>query len=204
MPLHIFEPRYRQLLADCLAGDREFGIIFRPEDVAERELAPGHVGCVARVETTQPLPDGRANVIVRGVERFALVRFVERDVPYHVAEVCDFGDAPEPLEGREPLEALAGRVRRAFERVGRAAHALADESTSLPELPADPAQLSFTIASMIDLDATRRQRLLASRSATERLRDLDTLLTPAVATLELRAAVHARAKQNGRGPGASA
>src|SRR5262249_50645622 len=86
LPLHIFEPRYRIMLADCLEGDREFGIVFRPDGVAERDLPTGHVGCVAHVETTELLPDGRSNVIVRGTDRFVLDRYLDSARPYFMAD----------------------------------------------------------------------------------------------------------------------
>lgn len=197
LPLHIFEPRYRIMLADCLEGDREFGIVFRPDGVAERDLPMGHVGCIARVESTEVLPDGRSNVIVRGTDRFALDRFLDSPRPYHVAEASSYDDAEEP-----PLTLAPGasRVRELFSRVGAAARTLADDPDALPLLPDDPTLLAFAIAALIDMDAAARQRLLASRSPSARLRDIELLLSPAVDSLELRASVHVRAKSNGHGP----
>ncbi|MFL5578008.1 MAG: LON peptidase substrate-binding domain-containing protein [Gemmatimonadaceae bacterium] len=201
LPLHIFEPRYRRLLVDCLEGDRQFGVVYRPDGVGERELPAGHVGCVARVETSETLPDGRSNVIVVGLERFALQRFVESDAPYNVGLVTDYED--DAGESAAEAEELAARVRDLFGRVGRAARTLADDRDPLPELPEEPARLSFAIAAVIDLDAARRQRLLASRSPAGRLRDLESVLGRALGTLEQRAEVHLRAKGNGSGPHAA-
>jgi ATP-dependent Lon protease len=197
LPLHIFEPRYRRMLADCLEGDRRFGIVFRPDGTAEDELPAGHVGCVAQIESSQVLPDGRSNVVVIGIERFALVRFVSTPQPYHVGEVTEYEDEREPASVLEPL---AERLRELFARVGRAARTLADDRDPLPVLPPEPGLLSFTIASLVDIDAPARQRLLASRSPSARLRELDTLLASAVEPLEQRARVHAGAKGNGHGP----
>ena len=84
LPLHIFEPRYRTMLADCMEGDRRFGILYRPDEAGELALEPGHVGCVAHVESTQPLPDGRSNIIVTGEERFELARCVASSHPCHM------------------------------------------------------------------------------------------------------------------------
>ncbi len=199
LPLHIFEPRYRTMLADCMESDRRFGILYRPEGADEIAIAPGDVGCEAHVESAQELPDGRSNIIVTGRERFALARVVDSTHPYHLGEVLEYGDEP---EFSTDLEELAGRVRATFERVGRAARTISDDPEPLPALPEDAGQLSFTVASMIDLDGPARQRLLVSRSPGERLREMAGLLTTAVDALESRASLHQRAKANGHGPSA--
>ncbi|HET7457717.1 MAG TPA: LON peptidase substrate-binding domain-containing protein [Gemmatimonadaceae bacterium] len=203
VPLHIFEPRYRQMMTDVLAGDRRFGIVYRPDGVAERELPPGHVGCVACVETSEVLPDGRSNVLVRGGERFALTGFAPPDeAPYHVGWIREFDD--DTGESAALAASVAVRVRDLFTRVGRAARALTDDRDPLPDLPDEPARVSFAIAAVVDLDPTRRQRLLASRSPVGRLRELEDVLAPALESLEQRAAVHLRSKSNGHGPQAEA
>ena len=196
LPLHIFEPRYRRMLADCLAGDSEFGIVYLPPQLGERELPAGHVGCVAHVATSVLLDDGRSNLVVTGVERFALGAYVETGAPYHVADVAEYRDLPEPAL---PVAAAGARVRQLFGRVGRAARALADETDPVPALPDDDALLSFAVASHIDLDSPTRQRLVQSRSPSGRLAELESLLAAAVTPLERRAAVHTRAKSNGHG-----
>lgn len=76
---------------------------------------------------------------------------------------------------------------------------LADAPAAPPELPPEGALLSFSIAAMIDLDLDARRDLLASRSASGRLRQLEALLQPALPKLAHRAEVHERAKTNGRG-----
>jgi Lon protease-like protein len=194
--LHIFEPRYRRLLADALAGTREFGMILRTPDVAERAIAPATVGCIATIEAAQELEDGRSNIVVAGGDRFALRHFVDDAAPYHVAEVDPFGDDPEPAAWSEDL---AIRMRALFERIAVAARAMQDDRTPPPPLPDGAAELSFAIAQHVDLALADKQRLLASPSPSERLRQLDARLSPFVESIEMRAQVHTRARTNGHG-----
>jgi ATP-dependent Lon protease len=195
IPLHIFEPRYRILLSDCMEGDKRFGILRLPDGTSEAEIARGTVGCIAEVLSTEALPDGRSNVIVRGVERFTFESFVTAPHPYHVCRTSSFEDE---FEITGELVQLGGRVRDIFQRVGRAARTLSDDPEPLPDLPDDLGSLSFAIAAMIDLDLDARQALLASRSPLERLRRLDALLSATLDTIIKRAHVHTIAKSNGR------
>jgi Lon protease-like protein len=197
LPLHIFEPRYRRLLADAMHGTREFGIIFKPEDTTEDAIESGSVGCVARIAQSEMLPDGRSNIIVHGLQRFTFHRFVVSDAPYWVGEVSEYEDR---AEGAAPLEEDVERVCALFRRVGSAARVIADDTDPLPELPADPALVSFAIAGYVDLDPAHRQRLLASRSPRERLTEVESLLERALQPIEAHAAAHRRASSNGHGP----
>jgi Lon protease-like protein len=189
------------MLADCLSGDRRFGIICRDESIGERDIPSGTVGCVAQIETAQQLPDGRSNILVQGGDRFTLERFVPDAAPYHVAEIATIDDSAEPWSTLGPL---VDRLRTLFERVGRSARTIADDAAPLPDLPDDPTYVSFAIAQYIDLDLAVKQRLLTSRSPSERLRELSDLLASIVGSVELRAATHVRARGNGHGPAAEA
>lgn len=186
------------MLADCLAGDREFGIVCRQQSAPETDIPPGTVGCLAHIESTQPLGDGRANIMVMGTMRFVFRELVADAAPYNVGLV-DLIDEPDTALG--PVTQLAERVRESFTRVGQAARTMQDDPSPLPELPDDPSMLSFAVAQYIDLDLSDKQRLLTAIAADERLRQLDRLLSPLVGDLEERAQVHGRAKGNGKGHG---
>jgi Lon protease-like protein len=198
LPLHIVEPRYRQLLADLLDTGRghEFGVLFRPDET-DRAIPPGQVGCVATIERSERLPDGRANIIARGRRRFRFDGFVPTDRLYQVGAISPYEDAPETVEALAPV---VDEVRTLFHRVATAAGLLANDRDVIPTLPDHPGDLAFAIAAMIDLDAPARQRLLASRSPRERLREIAAFLGAAVEGLEERAIIHTRAKHNGHGP----
>ena len=196
LPLHVFEPRYQQLLADALAGDRLFGVICHPKEMPEQELPTGTVGCMAYVESATPVGDGRSNIVATGRERFIFERFVVDPAPYHVGEVSGIDD---DAESSQLLEPLTGRLRLLFERVGKSARRISDDVSPLPELPADPGALSFAIAQYIDLDLPARQEILSSRSPAFRLRQLVDLFSAVVDPIEKRAETHERARTNGRG-----
>src|SRR6185436_13154200 len=76
-PLHIFEPRYRKMLADALAGESRFGIsLADPGSDPDAAPQPGDAGCVAQVLSCQQLPDGRSNIMTRGETRYTLSEYI--------------------------------------------------------------------------------------------------------------------------------
>ena len=188
-PLHIFEPPYRSLLSDCLNGDRCFGIAYAAPDKPS-DPAPGDVGCVAHILTTQALPDGRSDILTTGEQRFVLLEWLATDRPYRMARVEEFSDEP---ADRGETEGLAQDVRRDFVRV---MDALEQDP---PELPVDPEALSFRVAASLELEPPGKLALLAIRSTTVRLRRLAALLQPLTADAERRAAIRHRARSNGKG-----
>ncbi len=71
LPLHIFEPRYRQMLKDVALDKNLFGIsYFEPQESFIEKPATGTIGCVTEVRETQTLPDGRLNIVTAGVIRY--------------------------------------------------------------------------------------------------------------------------------------
>jgi len=114
LPLHLFEARYRQLIADIGTTGR-FGIVCSIPGVSERELPFGHAGCIAEVREVEALPDGRSNIVVTGRERFTLEQFVNDPAPYHIADVLPFSDLPGPAP--VALVVAAGEVIARFTRV---------------------------------------------------------------------------------------
>jgi Lon protease-like protein len=193
LPLHIFEPRYRRLLADCLAGDGRFGLL---QPGIGRESPPvGAVGCTADIRGTQELADGRSNIVVEGGTRFLLTRYVESDAPYLVAMVEPFDDRPGTGVPASRLELLAEEFRR-YDTARRALHEV--ESDPRP-LPTDETPLSFHVAEGLDLELAEEQRLLELRSTKERIDRLLELLPARRAEAEAGLVVHQRAGHNGKG-----
>lgn len=187
MPLHIFEPRYRQMLADVRAGDSRFALITTAEGIAERDLPPGRVGCVAEVTDVEMLHDGRANIIIRGRERIALTEFLDTDAPYHVGDVEPLPDIPDP--NAVALTVQAGELSSRFRRVVSAVQRLNHQPVEAPALPDGATLLPWAIAAMIDLELPQRYELLAERHPAKRLATVDAIVRRVLPDLELRAAI---------------
>jgi Lon protease-like protein len=195
LPLHVFEPRYRRLLADVLASNKLFGLSYFDANEGGDRPAVGHVGCATEVVEVQPVADGRSNILTVGVARYRITGYVSRGEPYLVARVEFFADE----EGdAAALERRAAEVTEVFMRIARAMRTINDDRAALPELPdSDPERLSFLVAAVMEMDVAAKQELLEMRSTSKRLRRLYTLLTQAVGDYESRARTHDLAKGNG-------
>jgi ATP-dependent Lon protease len=193
LPLHIFEPRYRRMLSDCLEGDRRFGIT--PAGRDEGMPDPGTVGCVAEIRVNQELPDGRANIVVLGAERFVLTRAMEDAAPYFVAMVQPFDDEP----GSEPPGETAARLREVFSAYYTLLRQLNDVEPEDLSLPDDSVGLSFHVSAAIECDPGVKQRLLVERSTARRVEALLMLVPILAATVDSALRIHRRAHTNGRG-----
>ncbi|HEX8422690.1 MAG TPA: LON peptidase substrate-binding domain-containing protein [Pyrinomonadaceae bacterium] len=198
LPLHIFEERYRQMLADVRAGNNLFGLSYFDLNTATNTRPPlGHVGCAAEVVEAQMMPDGRSNILTVGLIRYRLVEYVEAGEPYLVGRVEFFEDEP---EDEALLLELARHVAEIFTRIARAVRNLNDDRAGLPELPdAEPERLSFLVAAAMELDAEAKQGLLELRSGAQRLERISNLLSQVVGNYEERARTHKLAKGNGHG-----
>ena len=193
LPLHIFEPRYQQLLADVAAGDHRFGLL--PPGERGGLPAPGAIGCCALVRAIQPLAEGRSNIVVSGEQRFRFLEPAPAGTPYHQGIVEWVEDVPDV---QVPTEEDLLQLRLLGARYAHALHTLQDQEYESP-LPVSAAELSFEVAALLEWDFDARQRLLEIRSVTERVVRLLHALPALVTRAEARAAQHARARSNGHG-----
>ncbi len=198
LPLHIFEPRYRQMLIDIRLSNNMFGLAYFDPTTSESEMPPaGHVGCVAEITETQTFPDGRSTIMTLGVIRYRIESYVEEGSPYLVAQVSYFEDDDED----ESLLASASKeVAETFTRIAQAVRTINDERAALPDISnTEPQRLSFLVAAAMEIDAELKQELLELRSTSERLERLRGMLSIAVKGYEERARIHELAKSNGHG-----
>lgn len=181
MPLHIFEPRYKEMVGECLSQKRPFGVVrVQEEGMAE-------IGCTADIITvTKEYSDGKMDIVTQGRERFEVME-VNQERSFLQAEVFYFQD--------EPGTGTTEEITRALE-LHNEILALAGAEQEPASLGEDP-QLSFRLAGTLPLDLDFKQTLLGMKSEAERLRGIiayfDTLLP------NLRRTMHVRRKAGGNG-----
>jgi uncharacterized protein len=173
LPLHIFEPRYRQMVADALDNDRMIGmVLLRPGWQADYEGRPPvfPVGCTGLITHLERLGDGRYNIVLRGVERFRIVR-EDHALSYRrasvepLAERCvAAADRDAVRRDREKLEALLATWVETKGADTSAASAMSDED------------LVNALAQYLDLEALEKQALLEHDSLRSRAESLVELL----------------------------
>ncbi|HTC80249.1 MAG TPA: LON peptidase substrate-binding domain-containing protein [Acidimicrobiia bacterium] len=191
LPLHIFEPRYRALVKDVLAGDGEFGVVLieRGHEVGGGD-ARFAVGTVARIVQTAELPDGRWLVDAVGTERFRVTEWLPEE-PYPQALVEALDDEPRDA-GPEALAEAAER-RTAVERLLRQVLALQVElgfpaPSAVRSLDDDPATAAYEAALLSPIGPMDSQKVLEAPGTVARLTLLEELLAEAREILSRRIA----------------
>jgi len=181
VPLHIFEERYKTMMARCIEREEEFGIVWLSDD----GLRP--IGCACEVtEVLERLDDGRMNLIARGTRPFAIVEREER-LPYPAGTVEFLDDREEELDeeaARLAREIYAELVERATDR------------------RIDPLELAamnaYAMAATVDFGLDAKQGLLDLRSENARLRLVTRLFRAAMKRLEFVSKAQTRARSNGK------
>lgn len=169
IPLHIFEPRYRAMIQDCLRADRRFGVtlIARGSEVGGGDLRTS-VGVLAEIIRAAELDDGRWGLVAVGLSRIRVLRWLPDD-PYPRAEIEQWDEDEELEPDPEDLQELLAVMR---ETSSMAAALEGAEAAELPELPTDPVALSHLLVACSPLGTVDRFDLLCASGVTERLRTL--------------------------------
>ena len=183
LPLHVFEPRYRAMVRDCLAAERELGVVLiaRGSEVGGGDVRTD-VGTVARIVEAQELPDGRWALVAVGARRVRVDEW-QPDDPYPIADVEDWPD-PEPgpeVAGR--TDAVTARLRTVLALASEAGD---DAVPATIELSPDPVLAGHQIAAVAPIGPLDRQSLLAAPTVEARLDLLEDLLDDAEQVLRLR------------------
>jgi Lon protease-like protein len=181
VPLHIFEPRYRTMIAECLEDDSEFGIVWMSDDGLKG------VGCACRVErVVEKLPDGRMHIVCRGTRPFRIIERVEH-LAYPAGDVEWLDDKDEAPDAKT-LE------------TARAAYAeLVEQATDEPPEPERLVDMTaYDMAATVDFGLEAKQGLLDLRSENARLRLVTRLFRAATKRLDFIERAQARARSNGK------
>jgi Lon protease-like protein len=179
LPLHIFEPRYKEMIGECLEDKGPFGVL-RAVDKGIAEI-----GCTAEItEVTKKYPDGRLDVLTRGKQRFEVLQ-LDRERSFLRGEVLMVPDEPgDPDEGEKERAITAHKQILAL--AGATAEAFSAEH-----------KLSFQLAGSLPLDLDFKQKVLSILSERERIHELATYLENILPGL--RRAARARDKAGGNG-----
>jgi Lon protease-like protein len=171
LPLHIFEPRYRQMVEDALQGDRIIGMaLLRPGWEGNYEGRPPvyPIGCAGVITHAERLADGRFNIVLRGMEKFR-IRDEETGRVYRLAQVDPI---PEPAveSQREEMRAHRRRLEALLvpQPEGR------QDRTMPPSMPDE--DLVNALAQYLEFEAVEKQALLEREGLLERSRSLIELL----------------------------
>jgi Lon protease-like protein len=174
LPLHIFEPRYRQMTEDALAGDRLITMIqVRPMPKGEVWTEPveiERVGCLGRIIQHERLPDGRFNILLLGRKRVLIRRELESGRLYRTAEVEVLDDQAPRVPEAAARDELVGLFRKVLE----GQHRLDSDLAELLEKAVPLGVLCDIMSHALALPPALKQRLLAETSVDGRI---DTLLT---------------------------
>lgn len=195
LPLHIFEPRYRQLVADLVDGtvpDRSFGVVLvrAPGHGDVRHVEQVHtVGCSAMLREARRHPDGRFDIVTVGSRRFRLLRITHGHAPYLMGTVEWLPDTDVDPRLTASLPMLARAALAVHERY--CAVLWQPEDWLRPPPDTDPALLSHMLAADCLLPVADRQRALEERDPFRRLHLVHQLLSHETGLLRALRAVPA-------------
>jgi Lon protease-like protein len=172
-PLHIFEPRYRRLLADALADDRLMALaLLRPgwEDQYHQSPPIHDVVCLGKIFQEEQLPDGRSNLLLQGLCRARIRQEIQEELPYRRADVEILRDVPVASGVTEHLlrEELGNRLREWF----AAQPAALAQLRKLLQTEMPLATLCDMFGFALDLPLAHKQQLLEEANVERRTRAL--------------------------------
>ena len=189
LPLHVFEPRYRLMTRDILAGDGRFGVVLieRGSEVGGGDTR-SDFGCVAQLVQAQQAADGRYALMAIGVERLRVHEWLPDD-PYPRASVELITDTPSGLTTEELDERFHASTAKLRRVLALAAELGQPAAASTIEFSDDPRTGSLQLCAAAPLGPFDRQRLLAASGADERLDLLDAYLVETQTFYEARIAM---------------
>jgi Lon protease-like protein len=165
LPLHIFEPRYRQMIGDCLEAGHSFGVVAIREGSETGSATPYDVGTLAKIVRIDRLDDGRMNLLVMGASRFQIVQTGD-DRPYLRGQIRIIPESGDDLDATARLTEATAITFREYSNLLRE---LVDREPDEAEPPMEPELLSYLIAAALNLEVPEKQSLLAEPRTDTRL-----------------------------------
>ncbi|MCU1254371.1 MAG: ATP-dependent protease La domain protein [Candidatus Angelobacter sp.] len=179
LPLHIFEPRYKEMIGECLAQNRAFGM------VRAKENALSAIGCSATIATViRKYDDGRLDIAAEGAQRFEIIQ-VNQERSFLQAEVAFFEDEPSTVS-KNDTDAVIKLHEQLFAVLGQTV-----------EVERDADFLSFHLAQDLPVDLDFKQTLLEMKSEAERIETLTEYYRATIPKIETSLRVRQRASGNG-------
>lgn len=188
MPLHIFEPRYLEMIERCRGENARFGVVLIQSGAEVGEIAiPHSTGTIARITQCEALDNGRLNILATGEQRFRIVE-IYHEKSYLTAKVETLVDQ----RGHPTLLAAArDAASDLFRTYLRRLYSLANRHISAIQIPSDPVELSYAIATAVQVPLMEKQRLLELDATQERLEREIEILESEVDAQEFLCALHA-------------
>jgi Lon protease-like protein len=181
VPLHVFEPRYRTMFAECLERESEFGIVWSTDD-GLREI-----GCACEItRVIERMEDGRLNVLTRGTRPFRIIA-EQDDLPFPAATVEFLEDRDEVVD-----ESAGDAARDAY------AELVVQATENDPDRENIASKNSYAMAATVDFGLDAKQGLLDLRSENARLRLATRLFKAATKRLDFVERAQAKARSNGK------
>ena len=165
LPLHIFEPRYRQMIGECLEEGHSFGVVALREGGETGPATPYDVGTLAKIVRIDRLEDGRMNLLVMGASRFRIVHTAE-DRPYLRGEIRIIPETGDDLDATARVTETTAITFRQYSNLLRE---LVGQQPDDAEPPMEPELLSYLIAAALNLQVPEKQTLLAEARTDSRL-----------------------------------
>jgi uncharacterized protein len=183
MPIHIFEPRYLDLVRNCLRNETGFGIcLIKSGSEVGGPADPHLIGTACRILSVQTHADKTMDIMVEGRRRFRIRKIDEDSFPYLIGHVEIVSE--DEIEESNRLLALSARVRELTESLIEQALQHANMQVASVKLPEDPAALSFVVAEFLNLEPQIQQRFIEYTDTAERLAELIPILEDHLANQE--------------------
>lgn len=201
--LHVFEPRYRQMISECLDTGEAFGVVLirDGDEAGDPEVLPHDVGTTAEIADVTPLPAGRYYISTTGRRRFRIENVISRE-PFLM---CNVEYLDEEISDIDAVEEISAEVRDEFREYLRLLVEFSGTTADI-DLPSDPVDASYLIGDALQVADSMKQKLLETSDTHQRLKvELGFLrrLLPQLRTLLERKAAEPPLPEREDAPGGS-